>query len=151
MGAFQYWLILALSWFRSYLSDRHSICSCTKSSSLTRISYGVPHGSVLAPLLLSSYLLPFGSCVRVCVCVCVCTFSCMCSCVCTHVLYSVMCFFFSFDIRSFFFSSALVCIRNFHTLFFVFTHSVKWSRHFILNYTHEIQSCLCVGHFATST
>ena len=55
---------LALSWFTSYLSDRSSsvkIYNYFASPSPMKSIYGVPHGSVLGPSLLSIYLYPLPS------------------------------------------------------------------------------------------
>ncbi|TKS65252.1 RNA-directed DNA polymerase from mobile element jockey [Collichthys lucidus] len=55
----------ALDWFRSYLADRTMCVSLGGSESRsTPLSYGVPQGSILGPLLFSLYLLPLGSILR---------------------------------------------------------------------------------------
>ena len=56
---------IALEWFKSYLADR-TLCVrlADFESSSAPLSYGVPQGSILGPLLFSFYLLPLGSIFR---------------------------------------------------------------------------------------
>ena len=49
----------ALSWFKSYVTDRYQfVHTYGESSLLTKVQYGVPQGSVLRPLLYILYMLP---------------------------------------------------------------------------------------------
>lgn len=55
----------ALSWFESYLSDRQQkVCIRGSVSSLHKLKYGVPQGSVLGPILFTVYTSPLGDVIR---------------------------------------------------------------------------------------
>ncbi len=55
----------ALDWFKSYLADRTmSVRLGDFQSSSAPLSYGVPQGSILGPLLFSLYIQPLGSILR---------------------------------------------------------------------------------------
>ena len=55
----------ALSWFESYLKGRtQHVAIKNVKSSMTKLKCGVPQGSVLGPVLFTTYLLPLGEILR---------------------------------------------------------------------------------------
>jgi hypothetical protein len=55
----------ALSWFKSYLTNRQQLVQiCKTKSAPKQLKYGVPQGSVLGPILFTLYTSPLGSIIR---------------------------------------------------------------------------------------
>ena len=55
----------ALKWFDSYITNRsQTVRICNHVSSSTNLSYGVPQGSVLGPILFSLYIQPLSKVIR---------------------------------------------------------------------------------------
>ena len=55
----------ALQWFESYLSDRSQVVSIADMlSSVASLTFGVPQGSVLGPILFTLYTVPLGEIAR---------------------------------------------------------------------------------------
>ena len=57
--------MLLVNWFKSYLSNRtQSVFINNVSSTPQKLSFGVPQGSVLGPLLYTLYTTPLGELIR---------------------------------------------------------------------------------------
>ena len=55
----------ALEWFRSYLSGRPQVVRIGNEKSPTKdVTFGVPQGSVLGPLLFTAYITPVGDIIK---------------------------------------------------------------------------------------
>ena len=55
----------ALEWFRSYLSGRHQVVRIGNEKSPPKdVTFGVPQGSVLGPLLFTAYITPVGDIIK---------------------------------------------------------------------------------------
>ena len=55
----------ALEWFRSYLSGRHQVVRIGNEKSPPKdVTFGVPQGSVLWPLLFTAYITPVGDIIK---------------------------------------------------------------------------------------
>ena len=55
----------ALEWFRSNLFGRHQVVRIgNEKSPQNSVTFGVPHGSVLGPLLFTAYITPVGDIIK---------------------------------------------------------------------------------------
>lgn len=54
----------ALVWSKSYLNRFQCVSINAETSTLTKVSYRVPQGSVLGPILFNLYMLPLGKMIR---------------------------------------------------------------------------------------
>ena len=54
-----------LDWLRSYLSDRKNrVCITGESSATTKMTYGMPQGSVVGSWMFTNYVLPIGDIIK---------------------------------------------------------------------------------------
>ena len=54
-----------LAWFRSYMSNRYSqVSNDGQCSSVVPLDCGVPLGSIMGPLIFTTYILPLGNIIR---------------------------------------------------------------------------------------